>query len=92
MDRLAAHEGELKALGLSRLALFGSTARDEAGEDSDVDVAVRLEPSQRIGLFGYAAIRERLSEVLDTQVDMVSEPARKARLQAAIDRDRVHVF
>jgi uncharacterized protein len=36
--RLKRHEAELKALGVDHLYLFGSTARDEAGADSDIDL------------------------------------------------------
>jgi predicted nucleotidyltransferase len=35
---LRAHEAELKRLGVEHLYLFGSTARGQAGEDSDVPV------------------------------------------------------
>jgi predicted nucleotidyltransferase len=35
---LKQHEPELKQLGVERLVLFGSVARNEAGEDSDVDL------------------------------------------------------
>jgi predicted nucleotidyltransferase len=35
---LKAHEAELKKLGVEHLYLFGSTARDDAGEASDIDL------------------------------------------------------
>lgn len=90
--RLKAHEAELRAMGVVSLSLFGSTARGEQRVDSDVDVAARLVDDGRIGLFELAGIGERVREVLGVAVDFVSEPARKARLQAEIDRDRIHVF
>lgn len=89
---LKAHEAELRALGVKRLSLFGSLARGEAGPESDVDLAVILDPDQKIGLFRYIELRDHLADMLGRAVDMVSEPARKARLQARIDQDRVHVF
>jgi predicted nucleotidyltransferase len=89
---LKAHEAELRALGVKRLSLFGSLARGEAGPESDVDLAVTLDPERKIGLFRYAALREQLADMLGREVDMVSEPVSKARLQARIDQDRVHVF
>jgi predicted nucleotidyltransferase len=92
IDRLSGHERELRALGLKSLALFGSTARGESGPDSDVDLAATLDDAARLDLFDFIGIQERLSKLLDVPVDLVSEPARKARLQAEIDRDRVHVF
>lgn len=89
---LRAHEAELRALGVQRLSLFGSLARGEAGPDSDVDLAVTLDPTRKIGLFRYAALREQLTDLLGREVDMVSEPVAKERLKVRIDRDRVHVF
>jgi predicted nucleotidyltransferase len=92
LARLRARESELRAMGVESLSLFGSVARGEAGPDSDIDLAARFDPAKRITLFGYAGITERIREMIGAPVDLVSEPARKARLQALIDRDRVHVF
>jgi predicted nucleotidyltransferase len=89
---LKAHEAELRALGVQRLSLFGSVARGEAGPDSDVDVVVTLDPGRKIGLFRFAVLREQIADLLGREVDMVSEPVDRARLQTRIDRDRVHVF
>lgn len=79
-------------MGVTRLSLFGSVARGEAGLGSDVDLAAELDHERRIGLFHYAEIAERLEEMLQSKVDLLTEPARKPRMQAEIDRDRVHVF
>jgi uncharacterized protein len=38
VEKLKEHETELRWLGVERLYLFGSTARDEARPDSDVDL------------------------------------------------------
>lgn len=92
LRRLRAHEPELRAMGVTRLSLFGSVARNEAGPGSDVDLAAELDHERRIGLFDYAVIAERLEEMLQSKVDLLTEPARKPRMQAEIDRDRVHVF
>jgi predicted nucleotidyltransferase len=92
LNRLRRHEPELRDLGVASLSLFGSVARGEQGNQSDVDVAVRFDPAAGVGLFGWAGIAGRLEELLDGKVDMISEPARGARFQAAIDRDRLVVF
>jgi predicted nucleotidyltransferase len=44
LETLRAHEGELRRLGMSHAAVFGSVARGEARMDSDVDVLVELDP------------------------------------------------
>ncbi|HEV2748456.1 MAG TPA: nucleotidyltransferase family protein [Allosphingosinicella sp.] len=92
IQRLREHEGELRELGVCRLSLFGSVARGEAGPGSDVDLAVTLDPTRRIGLFRYAALREQIEDLLGVSVDMVSEPIERPRLRARIEQDRVHVF
>ncbi len=42
ISTLRAHEPELKAAGMVRLSIFGSTARDDAGWFSDVDLLAAL--------------------------------------------------
>ena len=90
--RLKAHEEELRAMGVSGLSLFGSVARGDARSDSDIDLAARFDPAAEVGMFKYGVIVERLRTLLRARVDLVGEPARTARMQAQIDRDRAPVF
>ena len=90
--RLRAHEAELRAMGVSGLTLFGSVARGDARPDSDGDLAARFDPAAEVGMFKYGAILERLRTLLLAPVNLVGEPARTARMQAEIDRDRAPVF
>ncbi len=92
ISRLKAHEAEFRAMGVAGLSLFGSVARDEAGPDSDVDIAARFDPAAEVGMVKYGAILQRLRTLLHASVDLVGEPARTARMQAEIDRDRALVF
>ena len=48
--KLRAHERQLKAAGIVRLSLFGSTARGDAGPDSDVDLLAAFDETRRISL------------------------------------------
>ena len=90
--RLKAHERELRAAGIAQLSLFGSVARGEAGPDSDVDVAVKLDPTRGIDLFELGGLNIRLEHLLGTPIDLVTEPVRRLRFQERIDRDRILVF
>jgi uncharacterized protein len=92
IDAIRAHEAELRALGVAGCALFGSVARGEAGPDSDIDVAVRLDEARRVTLFGLAEVSHRLEAMLGTKVDLVSEAGLRPRFRAQIEADRVHVF
>jgi predicted nucleotidyltransferase len=86
------YEPELKAMGVVSASLFGSVARDEAGDDADVDVAVKLSGSFSKGGLDYfwqrERLRKRLAGLLGCKVDVVEEPVRKERFQNEIDRDR----
>ena len=92
IDRLTQEQPNLRALGLAGLSLFGSTARGQNRDGSDIDLAVTLDDRAQIDLFRFAAISERLSKVLGAKVDLIVEPARSARMQAQIDRDRLRIF
>ena len=89
---LKAHERELRAAGVIQLSLFGSVARGDARPDSDVDLAVRLDPAHRYDLFRFYGLAERLESLLNAKVDLISEPVERAALRDRIERDRARVF
>jgi predicted nucleotidyltransferase len=80
--RIETHRHELASAGVRRLGVYGSVARGEARPDSDVDVLVEFE--QTPDLFELAALRERLAEILERQVDLATPQGLKPRL-----RDRI---
>lgn len=53
-----------------RLALFGSVLRGDFRPESDVDVLVEFEPGVRIGLFGFQALENELSNIFGRKVDL----------------------
>ncbi|MBS0561440.1 MAG: nucleotidyltransferase domain-containing protein [Proteobacteria bacterium] len=89
---LRAHEDALRRAGIRHLSLFGSMARDEARADSDVDLAVELDPAARIGLLGLSALQRRLTHLLGRPVDLLPEPAENPALNERIARDRRRAF
>ena len=71
-----------------RLALFGSYARNEQTEVSDVDVLVDVDPS--IGL-GFVSLAEELERRLGARVDLVSHRAVKPNRRQLVERDLIYV-
>jgi predicted nucleotidyltransferase len=55
----------LDGFGVARLSLFGSFARDEGGEDSDVDLLVEF--NRPIGLFEFVRLQRQLGELIATE-------------------------
>lgn len=75
--------------GVVRLALFGSTVRDEAGPDSDVDIVVSFDgPATSQKYFG---VQFYLEDTLGCQVDLVTEKALRPELRPYIEREAVSV-
>ena len=78
----------MRRFGLKRLALFGSYARDDQREDSDVDIMVEVEPS--IGL-GFVDLADRLENVLGIRTEVVSRRAIKPRYWEVIREELIDV-
>jgi len=93
---LRAHEPELKSAGIESVRVFGSVARGEATDASDVDLVVKLRRGMHEGGFDYFGrldeLANRLSAVLGCHVDLVAEPVRKARLRQQIEREAARAF
>jgi len=86
---LRAHLPEIRALGVSSLALFGSFARDEAGPDSDVDVLVEF--ADRPTFRSYSAVLFYLEDLLGRPVDLAIRGDVKARIRPRVEREAVRV-
>jgi uncharacterized protein len=93
---LRAHESELRAAGVASLSLFGSAARADEQETSDIDVLVRLEPDPARNGFAYFGFLEqlanRLEAIVHRRVDVIAEPVLKPGLLREVEKDRVVAF
>ena len=58
--------------GATNLRMFGSVARGDASEDSDLDLLVDLVPARGNELLRVAGIAEELGELLGVRVDVVA--------------------
>lgn len=84
---LAEHREEIEAFGVSRVAVFGSVARDEAGPESDVDVLVEFD--RPVGLFEFVELKNRLEELLGRSVDLFTEGGLKRQLRDKILKEAI---
>lgn len=74
---------------IRRLALFGSVARDDATETSDLDILVEFD--RPVGLSAFLALETRLSALTGRRVDLVSRPSLKPFIGAQILEEAVPV-
>jgi len=75
----------------SRVGIFGSYARGEHHEKSDLDILICFK--YRISLLKLVQIQHHLSDELEIAIDLVTENALKnSRLKAAIYQDLINIF
>ena len=87
---LRAHKGILSArFGVAELAIFGSFARDEATEESDLDVLVRFEG--RSTSKGYFGAQFYIEDLLGREVELVTDKALRKELRPYIEEDMIRV-
>ena len=86
---LQAQKESLNALGVEELYLFGSVARDEARDGSDVDLLVEFKGPPSFDRF--MDLKFFLEDELGIPVDLVTRRALKPVLRSEIERDAVRV-
>ena len=87
---LGAHQDEFAEMGVRELSIFGSVARDEADDESDVDVLVDYLPGTKLSYFRVFELQERLEELLDAKVDLITMGGLRDELRDEILAEAVH--
>ena len=91
LDDLKSKRCEILAVaakhGARRVRIFGSVARGEADEHSDIDLLVDMEPGR--SLLDHASLWLELNATLNCKVDVVSERGRKPRIRQRVLREAV---
>jgi predicted nucleotidyltransferase len=90
--RLRVLEPDLRRQGLSALFLFGSVARDEASDTSDIDLLFDVPPDVRFSLFDQARIQGDLAATLAAGVDLLPIEALDPGARARVEAEMVRVF
>ena len=90
LEALRAHRPTLaERFGVVELALFGSFARDEATDASDVDILVRFDgPATSRSYFG---VQFYLEDLLGRRVDMVTDKALRSEFRPYVEREAMNV-
>jgi predicted nucleotidyltransferase len=83
------HAPELREAGLVHLRVFGSVARNQANDRSDIDLLADFDRSKQMTLVTLGSLESRLSTLLGTKVELSSpdwmkEPIRARAMQEAV--------
>ncbi|MCK5131883.1 MAG: nucleotidyltransferase family protein [Candidatus Sabulitectum sp.] len=81
----------LRQFHVSSLSIFGSIARGDAGQKSDIDILVEFEPGATIGFFAFSRLQKSLSELFGRPVDLVTADALHMALKQNILKEAIHV-
>jgi uncharacterized protein len=88
---LLANSHDIKRrFSVKSLYLFGSIARGEDQESSDVDLLVEYEPGAHVGMFQFVRLRRELSEILRCEVDLATRDSLHKELRDDILKEAVH--
>jgi uncharacterized protein len=88
ISRLKQHEADLKRLGVEHLYMFGSTARGEAREDSDIDLFFDYEKG-KLGLFELMDVKEYAASILGRKADIMTRDSLHKTLRQQIEENAV---
>lgn len=90
LTQLKDHMPEMKKrFGVRDLALFGSTSRDMAGAESDIDILIAFDgPATSSRYFG---LQFYLEDLLGSPVDLVTDKALRPELRPFVEQGAIHV-
>ena len=90
LDLLNRHRDDIKQrFAVKRLALFGSAARDEMRQESDIDVLVDF--TEKADLFDFVGLALFLEEKLHRRVDVVPSDTIRGETRNTVMKDAIYI-
>jgi len=92
LDRLRENEQDLRARGVTHVALFGSRARGDDLPGSDIDIMIEIEPETVQDVYSYVGLKNYIANLFTEPVDVVDREALKPFVRAPAESDAIYAF
>jgi len=86
------NEAAVRGLGARALFLYGSTARDQGGAGSDLDIFIEYDKSSRFSLMELVGIKLLLEDKIGANVDIATREGLHPRLRKKIEAEAIRIF
>ena len=92
LRKLRSFAGPLRERGATSLYLFGSTAKNRAGANSDLDLFIDYDPRGKFNAFDLVASKRLLQQGLGVDVDLTTRKGRHPLIRKRVEAEAVRVF
>ncbi len=77
--------------GVKFIGIFGSFARDEANENSDIDILYKIEKNKKLSIFDYLKLLKKLEDSFNRKIDLIRDETLKPAIKDYVYRDLAYV-
>jgi uncharacterized protein len=77
--------------GVKKLGVFGSVARGDNKDKSDIDVLVEFSKDSNIGMFEYVDLQDYLKKILKRKVDLTTKQGLKKAIKKSVLEETLYV-
>lgn len=92
LNKLRRNADAVRGMGAVSLYVFGSTVRDEASPESDLDLFIDYDRTRRFSLIDLVGIKQFLEETMATKVDITTRDSLHPMLKDDIEQEAIRVF
>lgn len=89
---LRRHQNELQNRGILHAAVFGSVARGEANEASDLDILIEINPEFPLDIYTYANLKRYIANLFPISTDVVNQAALKQGISVQAQKEALYAF
>ena len=92
LERLRQSQKELQRRGIIHAAVFGSVARGDATENSDIDILIDIDPKIPMDIYAYTNLKRFVADLFPLPTDVVNRAALKEGINISVQQDLFYAF